>query len=334
MNNRRKLIVALGGGALIAPLSTFNVRAQQASKVPRIGVLWHAGSEEEEAPFLNALRQGLSDFGFVDGQSIVLENRFPAEQAERFNSFAVELARLNPDVFVAVTPPAALAAQRATTTTPIVFINVADPVRIKLVDSLARPGGRITGLSHIGVDLMGKQLQLLREATGTLSRVAVLANPTNATSHHQYVEAIEAAARTVKVTVGPVEMVNAPDKLEDAFASITRAGAHGLIVLSDGLFYNERQRLAELALRYHLPAIFLPRQFAEVGGLMSYGPNLASIFRRAGYLINRILKGTMPADLPVEQPTQFEMIINLRTAKAMGLTIPQSLLLRADKVIQ
>jgi len=307
--------------------------SQPARRVPRIGVLWHAGSEAEEAQFLAAFRQGLNDFSLVDGRNVLLENRFPAEQYERFNGFAAELIAQNVDVLVAVTPPAALAAQRATGTVPVVFILVADPVKMKLVRSLAYPGGNMTGLSQIGLDIMGKQLELLSQVVPNMRRVGILANPGNGEVHRQYVEAVNEAARPLGIAVDPVEMVSTPDAIEGTFDSYGRNKADGLIVLADGLFFNERKRIAEFALKARIPSIFLPMQYAEAGGLMSFGPNLAAMFRRAGYYVSKILEGTKPADLPVELPTRYTLAINLQTAKKLGLVIPQAVLLRADSTL-
>ena len=318
-------------------LSAFSIAAmpshglsQPTRRMPRIGVLWHAGSEAEEAPFLAAFREGLKDFNLVEGRNFVLENRFPAEQYERFNAFAAELVSLKVDLLVAVTPPAALAAQRATSTTPIVFILVPDPVRLKLVQSLAQPGANLTGLSQMGLDIMGKQLELLSQVVPRTARFGILANPGNGEVHRQYVEAVREAARSLGVEVGPLEMASTPEAIDEAFTSYRRTTVGGLIVLPDSLFYNERKRVAELALRDRIPSIFLPIQYAEAGGLMSFGPNLASIFRRAGYYVSKILDGTAPRQLPVELPTRYVLGINLRTAKALGLTIPKAVLLRAD----
>jgi len=304
--------------------------SQPNRKISKIGVLWHAGSESEEAQFLAALREGLQDFNLVEGRNVVLENRFPAEQYERFNGFAAELIGLNVDLLIAVTPPAALAAQRATSTVPVVFILVPDPVKLKLVQSLSRPGGNMTGLSQIGLDIMGKQLELLTQVVPTMTRVGILANPGNGEVHQHYVDAVKDAARPLGLAVGPVEMVSAPEALEEAFTSYQRNKIGGLIVLADGLFYNERKRVADFALRHRIPSIFLPVQYAEAGGLMSFGPNLASIFRRAGYYVSKILEGTAPGQLPVELPTRYTLAVNLATAKELGLTIPRAVLLRAD----
>ena len=304
--------------------------SQPTRRMSRIGVLWHAGSEAEEAQFLAAFREGLKDFNLLEGRNIVLENRFPAEQYERFNAFAAELVSLKVDLLVAVTAPAALAAQRATSTTPVVFILVPDPVKLKLVQSLAQPGANLTGLSQMGLDIMGKQLELLSQVVPRMARVGVLANPGNGEVNRQYVEEVGEAARSLGVEVGPLEMASTPESIDEAFSSYRRNTVGALIVLPDALFYNERKRVAEFALRDRIPSIFLAIQYAEAGGLMSFGPNLASIFRRAGYYVSKILNGTAPRHLPVELPTRYVLGINLRTAKALGLTIPKAVLLRAD----
>jgi len=307
--------------------------SRPARKIARVGVLWHAGSEAEEAQFLAALRQGLLDFELIEGRNLVLQNRFPAEQYERFNALAAELVALNVDVLVAVTPPAALAAQRATQTLPIVFVLVPDPVGLKLVQTLAHPGGNMTGLSQIGLDIMGKQLELLLQVVPRRARVGILANPGNGEVHRHYVDAINEAAGSLGIAVGPVEMANTPDAIEAAFASYGRNRVGGVMVLPDGLFFNERRRVAQLALMSRLPSIFLPVQYVEAGGLLSFGPDLASIFRRAGYYVSKILQGVKPGELPVELPTRYTLAINLQTAKQLGVVIPQAVLLRADLTV-
>jgi putative ABC transport system substrate-binding protein len=327
---RREFIALLGCVAVTWPVVG---RAQQGRKIPRIGVLWHAGSAEEEGTLLNALRQGFSDLGYVEGKTIELENRFAAEEYERFNSLAVELVRLKVDVLVAVTLPAALAAQRATTTMPVVFVLVANPVRSKLVDSLARPGRNLTGLSHIGADLIAKRLEFFKEVVVGLSRAALLVNPRDQENTRRNVEEVQAAATILNVTIRPVE-VRSPGDLEAALSAIAQDRFDGVILGNDAMLFNERRRIAELALARGLPTSVFTREMVESGGLMSYATNVPTLFRRAAAYVDKILKGAKPTDLPVEFPTKFELVINLKTAKALGLTVPPSLLARADEVIE
>jgi ABC-type uncharacterized transport system substrate-binding protein len=279
------------------------------------------------------LRQGFSDLGYVEGKTIELENRFAAEEYERFNSLAVELVRLKVDVLVAVTLPAALAAQRATTTMPVVFVLVANPVRSKLVDNLARPGRNLTGLSHIGADLIAKRLEFFKEVVVGLSRAALLVNPRDEENTRRNVEEVQAAATILNVTIRPVE-VRSPGDLEAALSAIAQDRFDGVILGNDAMLFNERRRIAELALARGLPTSVFTREMVESGGLMSYATNVPTLFRRAAAYVDKILKGAKPADLPVEFPTKFELVINLKTAKALGLTVPPSLLARADEVIE
>jgi len=326
---RREFMTVLGGVAVTWPLAA---GAQQKTKIPTIGVLWHAGSEQEEAPFLNALRQGLRDLGYLEGQNIAIENRFPAEQYERFNALASELAGLNVDVLVAVTQPAALAAQRATTTIPVVFILVPDPVAVKLVESFGRPGGHITGLSQMALDLTAKRLEIFREAI-SLPRLALLVNPGNREFVRRSIEETEAAAAHLRVNVKPIE-VSKPAGLENAFSQIAQDGIKGAIVLSDGMFWNERKQIAALALQHQVASMFAIRDHVVEGGLISYGPSFPALFQRAATYIDKILKGENPSELPVERPTKFQLVINLKAAKALGIDIPTSLLVGADEVIE
>jgi putative tryptophan/tyrosine transport system substrate-binding protein len=262
-----------------------------------------------------------------------LENRYAAEQYERFNDLAAELVRLNVDVLVAVTRPSALAAQRATATIPIVFVVVPDPVGSKLVASLAHPGANITGLSNMALELSGKRLELLKEAVAGLSRVALLINPNDREGARRYAEESQAAARLLGLTLLPVE-VRSPDDLDRAFSDMAENRAGGVVVPADGMFYNERRRITALALARRIPTMLYSKETVEAGGLMSYGPSHTAIFRRAAFYIDKILKGTKPADLPVELPTRFELIVSLKAAEALGLKIPQTLLARADAVIE
>jgi putative ABC transport system substrate-binding protein len=327
---RREFITFIGGAAVFWPLTAL---AQQSRKIPRIGVLWHAGSAEEEAIYLGALRQGLSDLGYVEGQNIVLENRFPAEIPERFVSLAAELVALNVDVLVAINRLGALAAQRATSTIPIVFVYVPDPEGSKLVVSLAHPGGNITGLSNFAHDLTAKRVEFLKMIVPGVSRVALLINPNDKGSARRYIEESQAAADKLDLILQPVEIRMSGD-LAPAFSKMRDKHIDGVAVSQDGLFYATRKDIAALALAHRLPAIVYSRETVDAGALASYGPSSYALFYRAGAYIDKILKGAKPTDLPVEQPTKFEFIINLKTAKALGVTIPPSLLALADEVIE
>ena len=330
MSTRRAFLGTLAGGLLAAPLGT---EAQQAAKVYRIGLL---GGSPPNSPggrrAWEGFFQGMRELGYVEGQNILVEGRFYGDQTERLPDLAAELVRLKVDVIVAGAAPAPEAARRATTTIPIVMATHTDPVGSGLVASLAKPGKNVTGLSTLGPELVGKRLQLLKEAVPGISRVAVLSNPTD-TSQALLLREAQVAARSLKVQLQVLE-ARAPSDFAGAFSAMTKERAGGVIIFTSSMFYNERTRIAELATRSRLPAIYSVKDFAEAGGLMAYGVNLGESFRRAATYVDKILKGAKPADLPVEQPTKFELVINLKTVKALGLTIPPSLLQRADEVIQ
>lgn len=325
---RREFITLLGGAGV-----SIAARAQGAGKLHCIGVLWHAGSAEEEAIYLGAFQDGLKALGYIDGKTVVLEQRFPNEMPERFVSLAAELAALKPDVLVAVTRPAAIAAQRATRTTPIVFIVVPDPVGTGLVDSLARPGGNITGLTHIAVELSAKRLALFKEVFPGASRAALLVNGNDPQGMRRYVDESQTAAGTLGMSIYPME-VRSLQEFGQALDKVLADRLEAVVVPADGLFYQGRALLAQLALERRLPLIVYSRETLEAGALMSYGADQRAIFRRSATYVDKILKGERPADLPVEQPTKFETLINLKTAKALGLTIPEMILVRADEVIE
>ncbi len=305
--------------------------AQQPKKVPRIGVLWPY-SPTVASPLAQAFRQGLRGLGYVEGQNIALEERWAEEKYDRLPSLAAELVRLNVDIIVAATTTAIQAAQHATRTIPIVMTITNDPVDSGFVASLARPGGNITGLSLLSPELSGKRLELLKEATPKVSRVAVLWNSSNP-SHPLLLRETEAAARALRVQLQPLE-VRGPTEVDSAFSTMTRDRAGALIVLPDAIFRNQQRRIADLAAKSRLPAMYWTRELVDAGGLMAYGANIPDLFRRAATYVDKILKGTKPADLPVEQPTRFELVINMKTAKALGLTFPQTILIRADHLIQ
>ena len=330
MPTRRRFLVGLGVGSLSTALPAF---AQQGGKTPKVGVLWHAGSAEEEKIPLGGLVEGFRNLGYVDGKNIVLEHRFPNEQPERFFSLAAELVQIKVDVLIAVTRQAAVAAQRATTTIPTVFIAVPDPIGSGLVASLARPGGNITGLTNMAVELVPKRVEVLKEAIPKLSRMALLVNA-GSPDARRYVEVAQTVARPLGVTVQPVE-IRTPEDIERAFSLVTQSRLQGVCLTSDGLIYVEQERLAQLALERNLPLIGYTREMTRsTGMLMTYGASNVALFNRAAYFVDKILKGVKPGDLPVEQPTKIELVINLKTAKALGLTIPPSLLQRADQVIE
>jgi putative ABC transport system substrate-binding protein len=276
--------------------------------------------------------RGSATRGYVDGQNIVIEYRWAQGKYDRLPDLAADLVRLKVDLIVAETTPEALAAQRATSTIPIVFTGTGDPIRTGLVASLARPGGNITGLSAIAPQLTGKQLELLKEVVPNLARVAMLKNPDNP-AHAFAVREAEVAARELQVQLQIVEARNVND-FDRVFFAINREHADALVVRGDWFLVLHKTRIVELATKSRLPTMSGVREYVEAGGLMAYGPNAGDLFYRAATYVDKILKGAKPADLPIEQPTKFELVINLRTAKALGLTIPRSVLLRADEVIR
>ncbi len=328
MSSRKLFIVALAFGILIAPLGAV---AQQPAKVPRIGILTLVTASSAPRLF-EAFRQGLREHGYVEAQNIGLEYRSAQGRAERFPALAAELVRMKVDVIVTESVQAALAAKHATQTIPIVMAVSSEPVAVGLVASFARPGGNVTGLALQVAGLSGKRLQLLKEATPKSTLVAVIWNPTNPAAAGA-LEETEAAAPSLGLRLRSVE-VRGPGDLDAAFKAVTSARPSALITLADGMLFENRTRIVEFAAKSRLPAIFPERQFAEAGGLMTYGPSIASNFRRAATYVDKILKGAKPADLPVEQPTRFDLVVNLKTAKALGLTIPQSILVQATEVIQ
>jgi putative ABC transport system substrate-binding protein len=324
MITRRVFVGSLTGGLLAAPLA---VEAQQA-KIPRIGVL--SPGSPGPSPLLNAFQQGLRELGYVEGQNIRLEYRFAETRLERLPGLATELVDLKVDVIFAINSTAAQAALHATKTIPIVFTWVADP--LSLVTNLARPGGNITGLTSITTELSGKRLELLKDALPGISRIAVLWNSAIPVATRVFRE-MEGASTRLGVQLYPMG-VRGSTEIQGAFTAAARARASALFVIEEGTLFPHRARILSLAAQHRLPAASQFREFAEAGGLLSYGPNLPDLFRRAATYVDKILKGTKPGDLPVEQPTKFELVINLKTAKALGLTIPPSVLGRADHVIE
>jgi len=330
MIERRTFITVLGGGILAAPLAT---EAQPPPKEPRVGYLSiGSASDPRRAAIYDAFRQGLHDLGYIEKRNITIETRFAEGDYARLPSLATELVRQKVEVIAAYSTPAARAALDATKSIPVVMSGVVDPVAAGLVVGLGRPGGNVTGLSLMAPEVIGKQMELLKELMPRVSRIAVLWNPANPSGAAQLQEA-EVAGRTLKVQLQPLEARNA-DELDRALAAATRARVDAMIVVVDGMFIDNRTRLTHLADKAHLPAVYGLREHVEVGGLMFYGASPVDQSRRSATLVDKILKGAKPGDLPVEQPTAFELVINLKTAKAFGLTIPQSLLVRADEIIQ
>ena len=324
---RAAVVAALALALFAAP---FAAEAQQTKKVPRVGVL--GGQSPELAPSILALRQGLSELGYVEGQNIAIEWRWAQGKIERYPDLAAELVKLKVDIIVAATAPGAQAAQRATRTIPIVMGFVSDPVGLGLVANLARPGGNITGLAVPTAEIVGKRLQLLREVAPTGARIAVLIDP-NHRDNSADLRGTEAAARALGVQLQVWE-ARSGGELDRAFTAIARERAAGIIILSSTAFVAYRAHIAQLAAKHRLPTSASTRAFTEAGCLMSYGASQPDLARRAAYFVDKILKGAKPADLPVEQPTKFELVINMKTAKALGLTIPPSLLGRADQIIE
>jgi putative tryptophan/tyrosine transport system substrate-binding protein len=328
--NRREFLGALPLVVLAAPLAA---EAEQAGKVYRVGYMTVVSRQSAE-PLMSIFLRALRDLGWIEGRNLLVEWRWADGQVERLSGFAAELAKLNVDLIVAPQSDSALAAKRATRTIPIVHVVAGDPVADGLVTTLARPGGNVTGLTITpSPEITGKRLELLTVATRA-SQVAVLWNPAR-----QYptigldLRELNAAARALGVQLQVLE-ARGPDQFEPAFAAMVQGQANAMLELGDSMFWLHRRRLADLEAKHRLPTIHALREFVEAGSLMAYGPDLADLFRRAAVFVDKILKGAKPSDLPVEQPTKFELVINLKTAKALGLTIPQSLLLRADEVIQ
>ena len=329
-STRRALLIALGAGALAAPLASF---AQQPAKVWRIGYL-DLGSRQfsldagRQAAFL----QGMRERGYAEGKHFVFEVRYADGHSDRLDGLAAELVRLKADIILTIGNPASHAAQRATTGIPIVVVAAADPVRDGFAESLARPGGNITGLSSGSGEIVQKWVELLITMAPKLSRVAVLLNPANSAHSHMQLS-VQTALRRTGRQVLPVS-ARSPDDMERGFAAMARERADALIILPDSAFTSQRKQIAALTLKHQLPSMSQGLTFPEVGGLMAYGFEINDSLRQAATFVDKILKGAKPGDLPFEQPTRYYFVINRKTAKALGLTIPQELLLRADKVIE
>ena len=322
---RRAFLTRMTGGLLAAPLA---VVAQRTGKVPRIGYLHVV---PRPSPFLQMLGQGLRDLGYVEDQNFAFEYRSADGKVERLPTLAADLVHLNVDLIVTATAPAARAAKEATTAIPIVMVGVNyDPLALGYVASLARPGGNVTGLFFLHLDLLAKRLGVFKEMLPSIGRVAVLSDPLSADQLKQ----VEVVNRSLGFKLHPVDLREPQLDVESAFRAAVRSRAEGLFVLETVNIFRERSQIAQLALKHRLPTSFAFREYVDAGGLASYGVNFPDMGRRTAIYVDRILKGAKPADLPVEQATKFELVINLKTAKALGLTIPPSLLQRADQVIE
>ncbi len=309
-------------------------QAQPQAKIPRIGYLSGTGNASNPGPYVEALRQGLRDLGYVEGKNFLIEYRGAEGKPDRMPSLVTELVQLKVDVLVVPTAAGAIrVAKQATKTIPIVMVTLLDPVATGLVDSLAHPGGNITGLATLQRDLSGKRLELLTEVVPRLSRVGVLRNPDEQTGAIGFKD-YEAAARALKIRLQSLEARGSNPDLEGAFREAVKGHANAVITITNGPLFRNSKRITDLALKNRLPSVYEGGTWVEAGGLMSYSANDLELFRRAATYVDKILKGAKPADLPVEQPTKFEFVINLKTAKALNLTIPQSVLFRADKVIK
>lgn len=321
---RRRAFITLLGGAAIWP---FEARAQNPGKIWRMGFIAHG----HEA-FYDALFEGLRDYGYVEGKNLIVERRLAGGNAALFKDFAEEMVRLKVDVIVVVTTPAALAAKKATTTIPIVHPNAIDPLNSGLIASLAHPGGNLTGGAQLTAEASAKRLQILKQVVPKVAHAAILWNPENSALPFSLKETQRAAA-ALGVTLEPQEL-QSPQELATAFATISEERPDAFLVLQDAVTMQLRKEITDFAKRERLPSMFQEKGWAEAGGLMSYGEDLAAMYRRAAYYVDRVFKGANPADLPVEQATKFELVVNLKTAKAIGLAIPDAILTMADVVIE
>ena len=324
------LAVVLALALALEPLAS---DAQQAANIPRIGFLSPSSlSQPRTTRYFQAFRQGLRELGYVQGQNVAIEARWAEGKFDRLPGLAAELVRLRLTVIVTYGEPAVRAAKQATTTIPIVMAATVDPVMMGFVANLAHPGGNITGISTMQPELVEKQLELLKEAIPTLSLVAVLGNPTHETGNALQMRHAEGTARALGLRLQPLK-VRGPSEIEGAFAAMAAERAGALIILVDTMLFDQQSRVVDLAARQRLPMVWPQIDQAEVGGLMAYGPSVSDRFRRAATYVDKILKGAKPGDLPVEQPTKFELLINLKSAKALGLTLSPSILARADEVM-
>jgi ABC-type uncharacterized transport system substrate-binding protein len=327
---RRTFLSCMAGALLATPLAAESVPARKAR---RIGYLSPSTANDLESGWLLEFQLALGRRGYAPGSDVVLVQRYADDRLARLASLATELVDLHVDVIVAFATPASLAAKAVTETIPIVMVAVGDPIAVGLVDSLSRPNGNLTGLALNNVESAGKRLELLKEAVPRLSGAAVLVNPNNASFTALQLARTRSVAAQIGVALFVAELA-APERLAETFALISRQGVQGVNVLPDATFITHRERIAQLALRHRLPTVAPATPFVGGGCLLTYGPDVADIYREAGRFVGKIFSGAKPADLPVEQPTKYELGINLKTAKALGLTIPQSLLMRADEVIE
>ena len=324
---RRQFIGFLGGAVAAWPTA---VRALEPNRIYRLGQL--AGGAVG-SPYFAAFKDGMRDLGYIEGQNLIIEHRYADGKFERLPLLVRELLAWNPDVLLVSTTPANLAAKAATSTVPIVMVAVADPLGVGLISSLARPGGNVTGVTNIGAELAGKRIEILKEIIPTCSKVAVFINPDDQNAERQMVSA-KLAAERLAIRLDPILPMRSEADLRVAFEAAVRARAEAVIRMIDPLTIDLRKPTVVLADEYRLPVIYPFRENVLAGGLISYGTNLSDQFRQAATLVHKIFKGAKPADLPVEQPTKFELVVNLKTAKALGLTIPPTLLARADEVIE
>jgi putative ABC transport system substrate-binding protein len=327
--DRRRFLLTSLAGVLAAPLAA---GAQQGEKVYRLGYLG-GQSESVDGPFLDAFRRGMQRLGYVEGRNLAIVARFASGELDRFRALARELVGLNPDAMLVGTVVGSRAAKAATVTIPIIFVQVGDPVGVGLVPSLARPGGNLTGITNIAAELTGKRLELLKEIVPSASRIAILANP-DAPIVALQIRNAEAAARTLGVQLEPLLPVRDARTLAAAFQAAVRSGASAALRMVDFVAGTLRAETAKLAIKHRLPVMYAFREDVDVGGLVAYGSSVPGQYEQAATLVHKVLRGARPADLPIEQPTKFDLVVNLKTAKALGLTIPPSLLARADQVIE
>ncbi len=321
---RRDFIALIGGAALVQPIAT---RAQQTKKIPRIGILW----PNPPATF-EFMHQGLTDLGYVDGRNIIFEYRWAEGKLDQLLELATDLVRIPVDAVITLAPQATLAAKQASQTIPIVFVAMGDPVASGIVASLDRPGANLTGTSRMLSEMSAKHVELIKEMVPSLTKLAVLWNPTNS-SHRPALDAVNNAAKSLLLQIYPLE-VRAPAELESTLAAIIQNGSNGLLFIADPVFFIQLKRIADFVTSNRLPAVANFVEFPKLGGLISYAPSIPDEFRHAASLVDKIIKGAKPADLPVEQPTRFQLVINLKTAKALGISVPPILLATADEVIE
>jgi len=327
---KRRAFITLLGGVAACPLA---VRAQQAERVRRISVLMGVADDREGQARVTALKQGLQELGWTDGRNIQIETRFGGADAGRIRAYAAELVALAPDVIVGQTTPVIRTLRQATSSIPIVLVGVNDPVEQGFVSSLAHPGGNITGFTFIDFQMVGKWLEMLKEAAPSVARAALMFSPDTSPHYYVYLRSFEAEPRSVAVEVTAAPVRNTAE-IEEAIAKLGREPGGGLIVAPDAFTVVHHQLFIRLAQQHRVPAVYSFRTYAAEGALMSYGPDGYDNFRRSASYVDRILKGEKPADLPVQAPTKYDLVINLKTAKALGLTVPDSLLARADEVIE